>query len=95
MKKDKKASSAPAEYSQEQLATLTIIEVQEYQRKLRVMSIMDAYRESIKPVNQGMEKLCRMVDKAKLKAVKNSTRVSEELSNMMTAQMVAAISKQP
>ena len=95
MKKDKKAKATPAEYSQEQLAAKAIDEVEAYERKVRSLSMMDAFRESVKPVNQGMEQLCRSVAKAKLKALKNSTRVSEELSNMMTAQMIAAISKTP
>ena len=93
MKKDKKAEASPAEYSLEQLAAKAIDEVEKYEAKLRSLSMMDAFREEAKPVNQGMEKLCRKVNKAKLKALENSTRVAEEFSKMMTAKMIAAISK--
>ncbi len=97
MKKDKKAKASvtPAEYSLEQLAAKAIDQVEEYERKVRSMSMMDAFRESAKPVNQDMEKLCRKVNKAKLRALENSTKVAEEFSNMMTAKMIAAISKTP
>ena len=62
--KDKKAkaSATTAEYSLEQLAAKTIDQVEEYERKVRSMSMMDAFRESAKPVNQDMEKLCRKVN---------------------------------
>lgn len=95
MENDQKTEvpATPTEYSLEQLAAKAIDQVEEYERKVRSMSMMDAFRESAKPVNKDMEKLCRKVNKAKLRALENSTKVAEEFSKMMTAKMIATISK--